>query len=67
MGQAFKRERFQMVDPIKMADRIIQFSPATDAEALKLLRVNFPDCPLSERVAALDFLMRRPPRGASLH
>jgi hypothetical protein len=37
----------------------MQFSPATDAEALKLLRSRFPDRPLSLRVAALDFLMRR--------
>jgi hypothetical protein len=35
------------------------FKPATDAEALKLLRASFPDCPLSVRVAALDFVMRR--------
>jgi hypothetical protein len=42
-----------------MAVWIMQFSPASDAEALKLLRVSFPDHPLSLRVAALDFLMRR--------
>ncbi len=42
-----------------MAAWIMQFSPATDAEALKLLRASFPDRPLSLRVAALDFLMRR--------
>jgi hypothetical protein len=37
----------------------MEFAPATDAEALKLLRTSFPDCPLSARVAALDYLMRR--------
>jgi len=42
-----------------MADRIIMLSPASDAEALKLLRFSFPDSPLSLRVAALDFLLRR--------
>ena len=45
-----------------MAARVMQFAPATDAEALKILRTSFPDCPLSARVAALDFLMRRRPR-----
>jgi hypothetical protein len=46
-------------DPETMAQWVMQFSPATDAEALKLLRSRFPDRPLSLRVAALDFLMRR--------
>jgi hypothetical protein len=67
MGQALKPEQFPVADPIKMADRIMQFAPATDAEALKLLRFSIPDCPLSERVAALNFLMRRQPRGLTLH
>jgi len=44
-----------------MADRVMQFSPATDAEALKLLRSSFPDSPLSMRVAALNMLMQRQP------
>ena len=35
------------------------FAPASDAEALKLLRASFPDSPLGARVAALGFLMRR--------
>ncbi len=47
------------LDPENMAAWVMQFSPATDAEALKLLRSRFPDRPLSLRVAALDFLMRR--------
>ena len=42
-----------------MAERIMQFAPASDAEALKLLRSSFPDHPLSMRVAALNLLMRR--------
>ena len=62
MGQAFKPDRAAFAAPIepeRMADWVMQFSPATDAEALKLLRASFPDRPLSLRVAALDFLMRR--------
>jgi hypothetical protein len=61
MGEARTSERIRVmaaVDPTKMAERVLQFAPATDAEALKLLRTSFPDYPLSARVAALDFLMR---------
>jgi hypothetical protein len=42
-----------------MAERVMAFHPASDAEALKLLRASFPTSPLSLRVAALDFLNRR--------
>jgi len=62
MGQLLQFERSGLspaMDPERMAAWIMQFSPATDAEALKLLRASFPDRPLSLRVAALDFLMRR--------
>jgi hypothetical protein len=62
MGIALKTGRYPfstVVDPRRMADRIMQFAPATNAEALKLLRASFPNCPLSLRVAALDFLLRR--------
>jgi hypothetical protein len=62
MGQLFQSERSALsaaVDPERMAAWIMQYSPATDAEALKLLRASFPDHPLSLRVAALDFLMRQ--------
>ena len=60
MGQAVRSISFAaLADPVRMAEQIMQFKPATDAEALKLLRASFPDCPLSMRVAALDFLMRR--------
>ena len=62
MGHAFKTERTapsQTMDPGRMAAWIMQFSPASDAEALKLLRASFPDQSLSLRVAALDFLMRQ--------
>jgi hypothetical protein len=45
-----------------MAARVMEFAPASDTEALKILRASFPDCPLSARVAALDYLMRRKPR-----
>jgi hypothetical protein len=42
-----------------MAQRIMEFHPASDAEALKLLRASFPASPLSMRVAALDFLNKK--------
>jgi hypothetical protein len=64
MGQALKSDWYPfpaVTDASKMAERVLQFSPATDAEALKLLRATFPNCPLSMRVAALDLLMRRKP------
>jgi hypothetical protein len=65
MGQPFRFGYFLPVtDPAHMADRIMLLSPASDAEALKLLRSSFPDQPLSMRVAALHFLMRRSPRYA---
>ncbi len=62
MGQAFStlpRTASLTDDAARMAESVLQFSPATDAEALKLLRASFPHCPLSMRVAALDLLMRR--------
>ena len=60
MGQALRIDAFSAVaDPAAMAEQVIQFAPASEAEALKLLRASFPDCPLSARVAALGFLMRR--------
>ncbi len=59
MGQVLGIDPFSVVaDPESMAARVIQFAPASEAEALKLLRASFPDCPLSARVAALGFLMR---------
>jgi hypothetical protein len=70
MGQAFKTDRYPFTTPFDatmMAERVMQFAPATDAEALKLLRARYPDCPLSVRVAALNMLMRRQPRSLSLH
>lgn len=70
MGQAFKTDRYPFTTPLdasKMAERVMQFSPATDAEALKLLRARFPDCPLSVRVAALNMLMQRQPLGVTRH
>jgi hypothetical protein len=66
MGQAFQAKQHAYTalasDPTTMAEQIMQFAPASDAEALKLLRATFPHCPLSMRVAALDFLMRHKPR-----
>lgn len=64
MGQAFDFRYLTSAEPnpMVMAEQIMQFAPASDSEALKLLRRRFPDCPLSARVAALDFLMRRKSR-----
>jgi hypothetical protein len=44
---------------LTMAERVMAFHPASDSEALKLLRSSFPTSPLSLRVAALDFLNRK--------
>lgn len=64
MGQAFKSNgnSFATAVPEHRAAAVMTFAPATEAEALKLLRASFPDRSLSMRVAALDFLMRRRPR-----
>ena len=64
MGQPLKADVFTPAfDPAVMAARVMTFAPATDAEALKLLRTSFPECSLSMRVAALAFLMRKRPHG----
>jgi hypothetical protein len=64
MGQALKSETSDAAfDPADMVARVMTFAPATDAEALKLLRASFPQCSLRMRIAALDYLMRRKPRG----
>lgn len=67
MGEAFRSSTWRpaptALDAVHMAESVLQFSPATDAEALKLLRASFPHYPLSLRVAALDVLMRRSGRG----
>jgi hypothetical protein len=49
---------FDPLTPERMAAWIMLFSPASDSEALKLLRARFPGQPLSLRVAALSFLAR---------
>ena len=51
------------MDARHMADSVLRYSPATDAEALKLLRASFPNYPLSLRVAARDLLMGQGRRG----
>jgi hypothetical protein len=64
MGTALKSDWMPLspaLDPEHMAAKVMTFAPATDAEALKLLRTSFPDCPLRARIAALDHLMRRRP------
>ncbi len=61
MGRAFRIEHyvdFPTLDAAEMAATVRQYSPATDADALKLLRAQFAHSPLSLRVAALDILMR---------
>jgi hypothetical protein len=65
MAEAFRIEPLSFAapaDPVKMVERVLQFSPSTDAEALKLLRASFPGYPLSLRVAALGLLMKRQSR-----
>jgi hypothetical protein len=65
MDQAFDLKRYlasPAIDASSMEEQVMQFDPASDAEVLKLLRVSFPACSLSMRVAALDMLMRRQPR-----
>ena len=65
MGQALRIDRTPVSkDPFAMAERVMEFSPASDAEALKILRASFPDAPLSLRVAALAYLTRRDFRGS---
>ena len=60
MGQIFRSEH-SVFAPVAEA---MQFAPASEAEALKLLRESYPDRPLSGRLAALAFLMRRQSAGA---
>ena len=65
MGQACKIERNRFsptIDASTMTERVMQFSPASKAEAIKLLRASFAECPLSMRVAVLDMLIRGWPR-----
>ena len=65
MAEALKSTALSSpADAESMAQRVMRLAPATDAEALKLLRASFPDRPLSMRVAALDFLMRKRRTGA---
>ncbi|MBS0246914.1 MAG: transferase [Proteobacteria bacterium] len=66
MGEALplaRRSADPATDARRMADNVMRYSPATDAEALKLLRASYPHYPLSLRVAALDLLMRQGRRG----
>jgi len=59
MGQAFTPRAFDPnATPERMAAWIMQYAPISNAEALKLLRAQFPAHPLSLRVAALAYLMR---------
>ena len=70
MGHIFNIDRyvdFPTLDAAEMAALVWQFAPASDADALKLLRANFSASPLSMRVAALDMLMRGRLRRADLH
>ena len=61
MGQPLRIDNhidFPTLDASEMAALIKQFAPASDADALKLLRANFAASPLSMRVAALDMMIR---------
>ena len=68
MGQALLNSRFAnpAADALWMAETVMRYAPATDAEALKILRASFPNCPLSLRVAALNLLMRQNRRPAGV-
>jgi hypothetical protein len=62
MGQTFRINTMAAVSPFNppvMAREVMSFKPATDADALRVLRARYPDAPLSMRVAALDYLLRR--------
>jgi hypothetical protein len=62
MGQALKPSVIRsdaLLTPAAMAEQVMTFAPASDAEALKILRSQYPGAPLSMRVAALNYLMRR--------
>ena len=68
MGHMFVTERSRFVpvaDPAAMVELVMLFCPKSDVEMLKLLRESFPDRPLSARLAALAFLMRRHGGGAA--
>ena len=61
MGQPFRIDdyvQFPALDAAEMAALVKQFAPASDADALQLLRANFAASPLSMRVAALDMMIR---------
>ncbi len=65
MGHAFRIEHYvdlPTLDATEMATLIKQLAPASEADALSLLRVKFANSPLSMRVAALDLLMRKRPQ-----
>jgi hypothetical protein len=67
MGQIFRSEHSVFVpvaDAAAMAEQVMRYAPASDAEALKLLRESFPSRPLSARLAALAYLMRHQSAGA---
>jgi hypothetical protein len=49
----------------RMVERMTKISPQSGAEALRELRVAFPDAPLALRVAALGKMMRQQDDAAS--
>jgi hypothetical protein len=59
---SFLRQQSLQPTPDAMASEVMRFLPASDAEALKLLRAQYPDAPLSLRVAALAYLMSKKSR-----
>jgi hypothetical protein len=58
---------YDAATPERMAAWVMQFSPISDAEALKILRRRFPGQPLSLRVAALSFLARISGKSTIVH
>ncbi len=70
MGHAFRIEQYvdlPTLDAAEMAALIKQFAPASEADALNLLRASFADRPLSMRVAALDLMIRGRQRMTPTH
>lgn len=61
MGQIFRSEHSvaAAADWALMAEHVLPLAPTSDAEALRLLRASFPDCPLTPRVVALAVLAQR--------
>ena len=60
MGKVFRLKRRRLsAKAMPTLGWVMRFAPATQADALKLLRARYPNRPLSARLAAIAFLMRQ--------